>query len=502
MLGKEYKIINRDKSVKKYLLPVFEKAGITPPDMLLFIYQKVPRKVKRKIHDATPELRHKFRPVLFEKGFQTASGEYVQRFASCGGNWFTQNVESAYKDMCRFWSMGFLDYVWEYDWILRMDDDTEFTNYPHPDLTLHQIFPGARDIFVTSAIWMASHLSSRYDMVETGLVDGLVVTGLIEFTRKFVDKFSNYSVGSPAHSLDLPKLSSNVGTAPVLPNEPAINSFYSTYSNLQYFNVRLLRSGEKLFYVYNSCVRQITGGNKNRYWWNEPNADFQSPYYEIMDEACVAQTLLTLRNDAQYRRKKKKKNTPLLHWQQHEFQAFLILQFMREVDLSNCFYTNRWGDMPVWGAALAIVEQQVEYLPLSYLHGSHNVVVDERVSSGVFLPVMPYILSFSDHRPPHAHNPSAITGAAYVNNTSTNSSSSSYSGNNDNNLDGRSGQLHVVHPSVRINIRRGDPESVNRTGLDAFQKCLISHSNAAAMYDSLIKQCIEGSRIEYNRRSN
>ena len=41
------------------------------------------------------------------------------------------------------------------------------------------------------------------------------------------------------------------------------------------------------------------------------------------------------------------------------------------------------GDVPLWGAALSLVEHKVHFLRLPYVHGSHdNIVIDDNSKSG------------------------------------------------------------------------------------------------------------------------
>ena len=53
----------------------------------------------------------------------------------------------------------------------------------------------------------------------------------------------------------------------------------------------------------------------------------------------------------------------------------VIRRFMALVDRSQCIYSNRWGDLPLWGAAIALSQEPQSRLPLSYYHGSHKLVI-------------------------------------------------------------------------------------------------------------------------------
>jgi hypothetical protein len=45
------------------------------------------------------------------------------------------------------------------------------------------------------------------------------------------------------------------------------------------------------------------------------------------------------------------------------------------VNRTECIFTSRWGDLPLWGATLHMQRQASQLLDLSYEHGSHGVVV-------------------------------------------------------------------------------------------------------------------------------
>eukprot|EP01041_Mallomonas_annulata_P012328 gene12328-25936_t len=53
----------------------------------------------------------------------------------------------------------------------------------------------------------------------------------------------------------------------------------------------------------------------------------------------------------------------------------LILKFIDEVAASKCIYSNRWGDLPLWGTALRLTDVPSQYLHIPYEHGSHHMTV-------------------------------------------------------------------------------------------------------------------------------
>lgn len=53
----------------------------------------------------------------------------------------------------------------------------------------------------------------------------------------------------------------------------------------------------------------------------------------------------------------------------------LVSKFLQEVHDCNCIYSNRWGDLPIWGVILDMIFSKNEYVELrdiKYYHGSHN----------------------------------------------------------------------------------------------------------------------------------
>ena len=51
--------------------------------------------------------------------------------------------------------------------------------------------------------------------------------------------------------------------------------------------------------------------------------------------------------------------------------------FVDLVDASGCIYVNRWGDLPLWGAAIQVLHiNSFEDKRIAYLHGSHNAQIN------------------------------------------------------------------------------------------------------------------------------
>ena len=53
----------------------------------------------------------------------------------------------------------------------------------------------------------------------------------------------------------------------------------------------------------------------------------------------------------------------------------LLHAFDKSVLASGCIYSGRWGDLPLWGAKLQLIQEPRRTLNFSYEHRSHRVVV-------------------------------------------------------------------------------------------------------------------------------
>jgi hypothetical protein len=53
----------------------------------------------------------------------------------------------------------------------------------------------------------------------------------------------------------------------------------------------------------------------------------------------------------------------------------IIDAYTKAVIDTDCIYGNRWGDLPLWGAAILVAKEATTRLRLPYYHGSHNVFV-------------------------------------------------------------------------------------------------------------------------------
>lgn len=275
-------------------------------DIVCFYEEVTTPKLRKYIQAQTPELPIIFKPVQFDGHMKYADSRnltakliYPQCHPTAVANVFKTN----YRNMCRFWFIGFLDYVKEYDWVWRLDSDCEVlgdvrsilpidfshltpaNDTPNPakkqssrpridgnidvDLFLDEngneleervegevCAVDYSEIFVSSPSWTPLD-QQYYDEITPG-GEGQVVTGLGTFTREFAAR--NGQLTSEAKQL--------------------VDSMYAPYTNSVFFNLKWLR-GENYVAGYS--------GSRDG-----------------------------------------------------ESHSALIRRFMKEVDESNCIYSNRW----------------------------------------------------------------------------------------------------------------------------------------------------------------
>jgi hypothetical protein len=61
------------------------------------------------------------------------------------------------------------------------------------------------------------------------------------------------------------------------------------------------------------------------------------------------------------------------------FENDLVNLFLDYVDDSHGIYSNRWGDLPIWGVILSTLIDEKHYYEdkeTSYFHGSHNTTIN------------------------------------------------------------------------------------------------------------------------------
>lgn len=54
----------------------------------------------------------------------------------------------------------------------------------------------------------------------------------------------------------------------------------------------------------------------------------------------------------------------------------MVTDFMAAVEASKCVYSNRWGDLPLWGSVAALAGGPRHRFLLRYWHGSHHIMAN------------------------------------------------------------------------------------------------------------------------------
>ena len=52
-----------------------------------------------------------------------------------------------------------------------------------------------------------------------------------------------------------------------------------------------------------------------------------------------------------------------------------VVNILNEINKSDCIFSNRWGDLPIWGYILSYFIDKTYYIEdknISYIHGSHS----------------------------------------------------------------------------------------------------------------------------------
>lgn len=109
----------------------------------------------------------------------------------CPSNGGSNYFPFGYKAMCQFWFADFQQYVKEYDWLLRVDDDCDLLQLPGTSSlapSLGSLFPLPAHIPFAPAMWFSGEACSVKK----------TVTGLLNFTQQFATAHNLHSSSSGA----------------------------------------------------------------------------------------------------------------------------------------------------------------------------------------------------------------------------------------------------------------------------------------------------------------
>lgn len=219
--GDFYLLVRRNKSIlqffwNKNITTIDGRNTSSNPDIVLFYETSLTENLREYIQQQTPEIPIKFIPVKFDgfgeyKNASDKGSGFKQVYEKCHGTRWSEAAKLGYKNMCRFWFIGFLDYLREYDWMLRLDPDCEFEEESR------DIIPFEGNIFISSPAWLPLH-NQRFDKIST-TYDGEVVRGMGPFVREFVEAVN----GGKAVQID---------------------SWHAPYTNAMFMNLSMLYAND------------------------------------------------------------------------------------------------------------------------------------------------------------------------------------------------------------------------------------------------------------------
>ncbi len=173
----------------------------------------------------------------------------------CPPNWLTKNFPTGYKHMCHFWSIDFLEYFKDFDYIIRIDEDCIVENF---NIDIIKDMESENLVFISP-------------MFQDQDVDSVIV-GLENLRNEYI-------------------------TENDLTNTTEFKQIKCPYTNFMIVNVKEINNNPK------------------------------------------------------------------------------VKNFLNKVDSCGCIYSNRWGDLPIWGVILDTIldkSQYKEVKTIKYFHGSHN----------------------------------------------------------------------------------------------------------------------------------
>jgi hypothetical protein len=170
----------------RYLDEIFYQEGhINDFDVVIFCEKYVKPEIQQKLQNNS-KLPLTF--VYVDSSMRGAENKYLKKVkkrsdkmymdATCPVNAGSNYFPFGYKAMCQFWFTDFQDYVKDYDWLLRIDDDCHLLKLKE-SLALTQmssLLPLPDHVPFAPAMWTRAKYCSSSS----------TVTGLRDFTQQFV----------------------------------------------------------------------------------------------------------------------------------------------------------------------------------------------------------------------------------------------------------------------------------------------------------------------------
>ena len=167
------------------------------------------------------------------------------------------------------------------------------------------------------------------------------------------------------------------------------DSFSNGYKNMCYFwskdFFKYLKDYNYIIRVDEDCiVEELDINTINNYKYND--IMFSSPTYQDNDVDDVVVGMKKLFTNYLVEHNMEQKNAlkmPYTNFMIVNVSYFnnneTVMDVLQTIEKSNCIFSNRWGDLPIWGYILSyFIDKRhfVEDLNIKYFHGSHNAKIN------------------------------------------------------------------------------------------------------------------------------
>ena len=210
-----------------------------------------------------------------------------------------------------------------------------------------------------------------------------------KFTPKLNIIFKNIKKTPPKVAFDDSKNKINYS---ICPPTPLSNSFPLGYKHMCHFwaidFLQYLKEYKYIVRIDEDCVIKKFDNNVFQKMMDN-NIKYISPFFQEQDKKDVIvglETILkdfTLKNNITPKIKFEDIKCPYTNFMIFDVEYFInenvINNFLKCVDDSHGIYSNRWGDLPIWGVILSTFLNPSSYLEdksISYYHKSHNKLIN------------------------------------------------------------------------------------------------------------------------------
>jgi len=175
----------------------------------------------------------------------------------------------------------------------------------------------------------------------------------------------------------------------ICPSTELSDKFSNGYKNMCYFwsidFLNYLENYEYIIRIDEDCILKKMDINiiEN---YKKQNIMFSSPFYQTEDDPNVIIGMDKLFNDFLKENKLQQKNKlrmPYTNFMIINIPFFknnnIVQSILDKIKQTNCIFSNRWGDLPIWGYILSFFIDNAYILEdksIIYLHASHNKVIN------------------------------------------------------------------------------------------------------------------------------